>query len=81
MEWSDDKVIETIMDTHVKVVQINDRLDTHIKDADKKFKRLEKGEPLDRNWKYWTKKLGLPAGFLTFFLYMLMDLYRSIKGG
>ena len=92
MEWSDDKVIETIMDTHVKVGKIEGKLSSHCSEFDEKYKghdkrieRIEKEQnmnPLDKNVKYYAKKFAPVTLGLSMLGYVIYDIYmRVTKGG
>ncbi len=75
MEWSDDKVIETIMDTHTDVKLLVQKSC----DLDDRVKVLEKDTP-DKDWKHYGKKTGKWSAILAMFSFMAFEVYNFLRG-
>ena len=89
MELSDDKVWETIQDTHTAVMVMSEKLDTHctVSEGDRKqlnervtTLEIEAG-PVDKGFKYWSKKLAPWTAGISLLAYVIYDVWISMKHG
>ena len=91
MEISDDKVMDILIDTNIKVSSAVKKLDDHCRESktlheshDNRLKRLEQEarlEPLNKDVKYYSKKLAPWTAGISLFVYIVWDIYMKIKGG
>lgn len=94
MKITDDTVLRIMMDTNTKVTENTSQLrtikdDIQIikdcnRDQEERIKHLEENTgvgPLNKDAKYWGKKLAPWTAGLSLLIYIIYDLYTSLKGG
>ena len=85
MEWSDDRVICTIMETGQDVKVIREKVTQNCKEIErnrKDIKTLKEKSPhvMTSTWDY-IKSGGKWGGIITVIAYILTEIYTKIRGG